>query len=58
MNLQKKNVEKKIKSKKKWSFKKSMFLSKVKRQIVLLFYPSCLNEGRKDASALMFSRNP
>jgi len=49
---------KKIKSQKKWSLKKKgMFLSKkiiIKRQIVLLFYPSCLNQGRKDDNTLMF----
>jgi len=35
-----------------------MFLSKIKRQIVILFYPSCLNQGRKDGSAVMFRMNP
>jgi len=36
------------------SEKKSMHLSKIKIQIVLLFDPSSLNQGRKDDSALMF----
>jgi hypothetical protein len=49
MDLHKK--EKKIKSQK-LSLKKSIFLSK--RPIVLLIYPSCLNQGRTDGSALMF----
>ena len=38
--------------------KKKIFLSKIKRQIFLLFYVSCLNQGMKDGSAVMFSRNP
>jgi len=50
--------EKKSRAKKMVYSKKCMFLSKIKRQIVILFYPSCLNQGRKDAGALMFIRNP
>jgi len=51
-----KKIEKN-KREKKWSLKKNVFV-KIKRQIVILFYPSCLNQGRKDGGALMFRRNP
>ena len=58
MDLHKKKIEnkkEKIKNQKKNDLlKKCMFLSKIKRQEVLLFYPSCLNQGRKDDSTLMF----
>jgi hypothetical protein len=39
---------------------KKMYLSvkKIKRQIVLLFYSSCLIQGRKVGGSSMFSRNP
>jgi len=45
---------KKNQEQKKRSLKKSMFMSKIKRQIILLFYLFQLNQGRKDGSALMF----
>jgi len=54
-----KKIEKiKIKSEKMVSSKKMYLSLKNKRQIVILSYPSFLNQGRKDDSALMFTRNP
>jgi hypothetical protein len=59
MDLHKKKNRKKKSRAKNGLLKKSMFLSKIKRQIVLLFYPSCLNQGRKDDNALMLIiKNP
>jgi len=56
IDLHKRKIEKKKKKSraKNGLLKKSMFLSKIKRQKVLIFFPSCLNQGRKDGSALMF----
>jgi len=55
VDLHKKIIKKKRKkSSQKWSLQNKKVYFKNKRQIVLLFYPSCLNQGRKDGSALMF----
>ena len=44
MDLQKNNIKSQIF----WSLKKNVcFCKKIKRQIILLFYPSCLIQGRK-----------
>ena len=52
-----KKIENKIKSKKNGLLKKVCFCQ-IKRQIVLLFYPACLNQERKDDNTLMFRKNP
>jgi len=54
----KKKKKKKNQEPKKWSLEKKACFCQNKRQIVLLFYPFCLNQGRKDDSAVMFSRSP
>jgi len=56
MDLQKN--KNKIKSQKNGLLKKYLSLVKNKIQIVLLFYPSCLNQGWKDDSTLMLEGIP
>jgi len=58
MDLYTKNRRKKNQEQKNGPLnKKVRFYQKINRQIVLMFYPSYLNQGSKDVIALIFRRN-